>query len=566
MPLSPERIAELDSYYGSQAAKPVTLYMPKTEEDRNAAIADVFDPAPATGMTPERMAQLDTYYAQNSAKTAPKTQENPGFLDEMGANFSNAVQSSKDLLSGNYEDIGRTVSTPKTEALADKLFPAGSDPDVGGYMGLRPLLSAARNISNTAPSDWAGALLEKIGATPEGKVLSTIGGINPVWNAGGTAINRYVNPAISQLTGIHPDNLNLIELGLAPLGIRQGGSALENVGRVIENSGQGRAIKARDAYVQDLVLPKETPTIAAENAKRTTAGGVLRRDVYNPTPQEQAIAETVSTLPVKKGNTLQKNLNIIQDANRAEAESLYTRLKENDAPVDLDAAQQAINRSLEEIRQNPFVSGDGEKAALKIVNFMNKAILDTAVENNGLTASGLLQARKNFDGMIKSQKGGKIFDPNLDSATSIAIQNMRQRVNDLIAETVPSADVKASLRKQSNLYSAEDNIAPKAAKEASTSIGRVKEKISKGVNIKNAVLTGIAVGGPAWLAPSALPLLATGVAAYGAGKALANPRFQTAVGKTIKATGNLTQGSALRNIGESRPLKLTITPKDKMRK
>lgn len=138
--------------------------------------------------------------------------QSPSFLQQMGANFDNAVQSARDIGSGNFEDIGRTVSTPKTQALADNLFPAGSDGSLMGALG---------SLRNTSPSDWSGALLEKMNDTPEGKALSVMGGLNPVWNAASTALSQYGNPAIEKATGIAPDNLALLETALPALGIKK---------------------------------------------------------------------------------------------------------------------------------------------------------------------------------------------------------------------------------------------------------------------------------------------------------------------------------------------------------
>ena len=142
---------------------------------------------------------------------ASAPEDNGSFLGDMKENFLNAIQSGKDLATGNYEDIGRTQPTPKTQALANKLFPKGYE---GGVM------EAINNLGNTDASDFSGALLEKFGNTPEGKALAVIGGLNPVYNAAGTAINRYVNPAIEDVTGVHPDNLVLGEMMLSPLGLK----------------------------------------------------------------------------------------------------------------------------------------------------------------------------------------------------------------------------------------------------------------------------------------------------------------------------------------------------------
>lgn len=133
--------------------------------------------------------------------------ESTSFLGGMWQNLKNAGQSASDLYSGNYEGINSTRSTPKTEALADKLFPQGT----GGQGIANAAGDFLLNARNTSPSDWSGALLEKFGDTAEGKVLNVIGGIHPLYNAVGSAINQ-ANPVISKATGIAPENLQLAEL------------------------------------------------------------------------------------------------------------------------------------------------------------------------------------------------------------------------------------------------------------------------------------------------------------------------------------------------------------------
>lgn len=170
-------------------------------------------------------AELEAMLGQQQPSTqslpvpiAPAKQAPTSFLGQMGDNFSNAVQSTKDLLSGNYEDFGRIVPSPRTQALGDKLFPQGSSGSP---------LDALRNLGSTSTSDWSGALLEKFGQSPEGKVLSAIGGFHPLYNATGAAIQQYALPAIEKATGFAPENIQLSMLAAAPLGLKSSKTATD---------------------------------------------------------------------------------------------------------------------------------------------------------------------------------------------------------------------------------------------------------------------------------------------------------------------------------------------------
>lgn len=183
-----------------------------------APTGEVFDvDAPEGATEDDAISYVQQNMAPQQATITPNQsspQEEPSFLQEMKNNAKNAVSSAADLWSGNYQDIGRSLPTPRTEALGDKLFPQGSE---GTFM------DAVRNLGNTNPSDWSGALLEKFGETPEGKALAVIGGLNPIYNAAGTAYNRYVVPGVSEVTGIAPENIQLATLLAGTTGLNKAG-------------------------------------------------------------------------------------------------------------------------------------------------------------------------------------------------------------------------------------------------------------------------------------------------------------------------------------------------------
>lgn len=216
-------------------------------------------------------------YAQNSQQEEQK----PSFLGEMKANFQNGIQSGKDLLSGDYEDIGNTRLTPKTQALGDKLFPQGSDGTA---------MDALRNVGNTNPSDWSSALLEKFGDTPEGKAVGVIGGIHPVFNAANTAVNRYANPAISDATGIAQPNLQLMELAAAPLGLKKAGEISDPA---------LSAVKSAASAISEKVSKPEIPT--AEGIRGLASQAYQAADqqggMLNPSAVNTAITKAGAVAP-----------------------------------------------------------------------------------------------------------------------------------------------------------------------------------------------------------------------------------------------------------------------------
>jgi hypothetical protein len=246
---------------------------------RDAAIVDIYGDKPA--FVPVDISQITLDNTEPPKETT--------FLGDMRANAENAVQSGRDLLSGNFEDIGRTVSTPKTTALTDKVFPKGYE---GGFLAA---LDNARR--NTSASDWSGALLEKFGNTPEGKALSVIGGLNPVYNAAGTAISRYVNPAIEEATGIHPDNLALLELAAAPLGLKNAKNVKDPTAQLINRVSNSMGTASGKPAKAIIPTAEQARTQAGNTFKAAEAqGGALAPhltdkwidEAANVTPKTQA--------------------------------------------------------------------------------------------------------------------------------------------------------------------------------------------------------------------------------------------------------------------------------------
>lgn len=245
------------------------------------------------GTGEEALVHLQEQLGGNS----PVPQQSSSFLGEMGQNVTNAVQSGGDILSGNFSSPGgKNLPSPRTQALADKLFPEGSQ---GTFM------DAANNVGNTIPSDYSGALLEKFGQTLPGKTLSIIGGLNPVYNAASTAVNRYVNPALQKI-GIAPENAQLMEMGVGTLGLKSAGKIADPTVAAIKSVG-GKAIDA-------INTPKDVPLTSSDvgdlanrsYAAADSLGGALAphavdkfvNDVSSVAPQTSAGKAFVGSNPV----------------------------------------------------------------------------------------------------------------------------------------------------------------------------------------------------------------------------------------------------------------------------
>lgn len=238
---------------------------------------DQFDAAQTDSAPPSNVFdQFDDHQA------IPKKDDS--FLAEMGQNTAHGIQSGRDLLSGNFSFPGYNNPTgSRTQALADRLFPEGSE---GATSGIGALMAALPNVGGAVSSgDISGALLEKFGDTPAGKGLSVIGA-HPVFNAIGTTVNRYVNPFIEKHTGIAPENLQLLELGASGVG---GGVGLVKGKTGFSDPIVSTVKSASNKVTETLNKPKDVPLTSsnvADLAHRSYAaaddlGGALNPDAVN---------------------------------------------------------------------------------------------------------------------------------------------------------------------------------------------------------------------------------------------------------------------------------------------
>ena len=351
---------------------------------------------------------------------------------------------------------------------------------------------------------------------------------------------KYVGDQYGEFTAENPRaGRNLGALGniatALPIGKAKepAGAALAEVGGAIEQSGIKSAATRKNNFINDLILPKATPSEREAMVGRTKEVGFNRRKEVQLTPQEQEMADTVSQIKgVKKGNSLQGNYNAVQDANHAEADSLIANLQKNNVTVPDDVIVNGLDAVRNRLSKNPYLAGaDASKSAEAVTNQALEIIM-----KQPRTASGLLQARKDLDAWVKSQRPN-VFDA-ADSPVSTAVREVRQEINDMVANAVPNADVRASLRKQSNLYRVQDNIATKAKDEAGSRLGRAAQNIGKGVSLKQGIAGTAALAGLG-AAGIAGPVLGAGLGLYSAKKAVTSPALRRLAGGTIRRSGEL---------------------------
>lgn len=378
--------------------------------------------------------------------------------------------------------------------------------------------------------------------------------VKPALDIAGTGISKIPGietlvQKMSDLAEKHPEIANDIQnvLDVAVLGAGSGaqkpvGSALEKTGTSLEKSGMEAIAASREKFALDLVKPVETKATKLAQVGRTTeVGGIFKKDVVAPTVLEEAAAKEVAKIPgISEKNTFQKNFNLVRDYNVQQAQQLEADIAKYDFAIPRKEIMARLEEATSKLSESPIIVGDAEKTAQKLLDGAKKII-----DENAGTGSGLLKARKEYDAWVLKQKP-KVFDAKSENAFTLANDTVRRTLNDLLDEKAINLGVKDSLRRQSSLYGAMENIGPKAAEEANTVFGRTMQNVGKILGTKNKIVQGIAaavgiggLGAAATFATPAVIVGGTGYFLYRAGRLIMNPELRILLGRLLKTSGHL---------------------------
>jgi hypothetical protein len=396
---------------------------------------------------------------------------------------------------------------------------------------------AAKPILSTIATMPGVDLLVK-GAKAAGNAISNI----PL---NGSTLGADASQEISQLRQNHPVIAGDVDAALNAGGgvaamtgagelANMAAPAVKAVGSAVADSGAAAADAKQASFLQDLITPKQTPSVKNDLFTRSTQQGILGTRVAEPTAQEQGVISSLANTDVSPMKSLNTNYNIISDANDAERQALGAKINAlgNPAIGDDDVINAMAQAKAAALKNPASVTSDGTAVTDGVIN---KAL--DALANNDQTAAGVLQARRDFDSEISRFKGENVFDPALENPISEAVRQARQGMNNLVAQAVPNADVLSSLQKQSNLYRAMDAIETKGGAEGKNVITRMGQKAASLIPAKT-ILGKIGVGTAAATGTAVAPVVAGGLgAAYVGGKALMSPLLRKAVGSGLYKLG-----------------------------
>lgn len=319
--------------------------------------------------------------------------------------------------------------------------------------------------------------------------------------------------------------------------------AVGRAGEKLVKSGKKREVVERDAFLFNLVRPKQTPTQLEKEARIARESDSLlnlRSQKIAPTSKQRETMETITRrkIPVNANRSTQKNLNILDDWVGKESTRLASTLEKSKIRYNLDEFNSELDMVLKQFDSPEFgvvLQGNAKEAAKNVVQ-----LAKIAAKDQKPTLSGLLSSRKALDSKLKRLKSN-VFNPDTDSAVQIAVREVRNTMNDFIAARAPNVRVKQSLRDQSNVLRTMDDVAKKAADEANNVIFRASQKLIKLLpwrsefNSLGATLFGVGgLGAAALFAPYFTKLVAAGAVATMGSRLIIRPQTRKSLGQLLK--------------------------------
>lgn len=343
-------------------------------------------------------------------------------------------------------------------------------------------------------------------------------------------------------------------------------SLLQRGAQGLRSAAAGQESQRLTTFVQDLIRPKRTTAVKVDEVPRTTEAGILRNKEVALSPAEQRIAQVVESVPgVSPSNTLQGNYNAITQELSTEAQSLMGTLQQSPARISAREVEQSLNLAQQRLAQSPTIVGDAAKTAERLIDEAKRI-----VARNSPDSAGLLRSRQEFDRFVQSQKSATVFDPALENALSLAVREVRQTMNALIEIKNPAVGVRESLGRQSSMYRALDNIAPKAADEYSNAALRAWQNAMRILPLRGefnqmmATAAGIGgLGAAAKFAPMFTSLALGGLGIYAGGRMIMSPVAKRATARLIEQVDEAlklaTDADMIRQLRADRALLLEMT-------
>lgn len=283
--------------------------------------------------------------------------------------------------------------------------------------------------------------------------------------------------------------------GLAMLGTGMAGqraSALKGADGPLDTTRPGVAGKAadiikigetRDRAVMDMALPDDIASRKRFASRGKEVSGVgpfkeYKKKLYDW--EQRDIDNIVNLKGINPKNTVQDNINVINDAVGAESKKIINALEGKTGGIRGAELEARIRKKIDETfktKEGRLLKGStvAQKNIEETVeNFME--ILDEQPGNKGID---IYNARREMDDVIENNYQNIWDDTKATNSMKIINRAMRDATKEAIEEVAPGAGFSKSMDTQSSLLRSKSNMVPKAAKELETPKARVDRRLGE---------------------------------------------------------------------------------------
>lgn len=298
------------------------------------------------------------------------------------------------------------------------------------------------------------------------------------------------------------------------------------VGKKIKNVGS--AIK-KERLSKTLKLP-DTPSNKEAEARRL---------FKKPQNFDEMVDVSSKIKGVSANNSPEKNIMAIGREFEIEDNKLLQSLRSRPVKVSQDLIDDTLDKHLGElVSEHSFLQGKGAIAAAFDDNIR---VLTETLDRFPKTPEGVLLARRAFDNKLKASTLALKAPEEVGIARDAVSLVLRRSLNDIVSQSAKGVDVKKSLRKQSMMYGALDNLAENH-KFSESSFAKVKSFIKSHPYISYGVLTGTGVG---TVLSSPAILAGTAAGAVGVGTSRLFPSAVKKAGSIVEGIGSVTDKTKL---------------------
>jgi hypothetical protein len=259
--------------------------------------------------------------------------------------------------------------------------------------------------------------------------------------------------------------------------------------------------------------------------------GTVRWDPNSWT--RDVIDEVVKVKDVSPKKSFVHNMNAVRGRSQSFRKELDDLVSTKGTKVNVGGLKEKLQSSVDSMADEVLLSSDAEKMAAKIYR-KTEQLLDAS---DG-TSMGVLNVRRQLDEWVNSQRN--VFDATFESATSIALREIRGILNNTVSKSTKSAKVDTLLKRQHKLLTAGDMLEEKAMKQADTYFGRFLEKFERdhGIKFPTTPLAQAATVGAATATMGTTGLLASvgGFGAYKGARWLTSPDGKKWLAAAVKLT------------------------------